>query len=72
MKRTAICLGIVLASGIVSAAGPEDEVTLESAAPVVVKTAPEAGTADVDPGLTEIKITFSKAVPYLLVFKTRI
>ena len=28
--------------------------------PVVVKTVPEAGTTDVDPGLGEIKVTFSK------------
>ena len=37
-----------------------DEVTLESVAPVVVKTVPEAGVNDVDPKLTEIKVTFSK------------
>ena len=36
------------------------EVTLESAPPVVVKTAPEAGSAEVDPGTTEIRVTFSK------------
>ncbi|HUP79225.1 MAG TPA: Ig-like domain-containing protein, partial [Pirellula sp.] len=28
--------------------------------PVVVKTVPEAGASDVDPKLTEIKVTFSK------------
>ncbi|HMP04482.1 MAG TPA: Ig-like domain-containing protein [Gemmatales bacterium] len=37
-----------------------DEVTLENVPPVVVKTVPEAGAADVDPKLTEIKVTFSK------------
>ncbi len=37
-----------------------DEVTLESVPPVVIKTVPEAGAADVDPALTEIKVTFSK------------
>lgn len=36
------------------------EITLESAPPVVVKTVPEAGTGDVDPATTEIKVTFSK------------
>jgi RNA polymerase sigma-70 factor (ECF subfamily) len=36
------------------------EVSLESAPPVVVKTVPPAGTRDVDPGLTEIQVTFSK------------
>lgn len=37
-----------------------DDVTLESVPPVVVKTVPEAGAAEVDPKLTEIKVTFSK------------
>jgi hypothetical protein len=36
------------------------EVTLESVPPVVIKTAPEAGAANVDSGLAEIKVTFSK------------
>ncbi|TAL05093.1 MAG: hypothetical protein EPO07_04140, partial [Verrucomicrobia bacterium] len=38
------------------------EVSLESAPPVVVKTVPKAGATDVDPALTEIKVTFSKAM----------
>jgi beta-lactamase regulating signal transducer with metallopeptidase domain len=33
---------------------------LENASPVVVKTVPENGAEDVDPNLTEIKVTFSK------------
>jgi RNA polymerase sigma-70 factor (ECF subfamily) len=37
-----------------------DELTLETAPPVVLKTIPAAGSADVDPGLTEIQVTFSK------------
>lgn len=37
-----------------------DEVTLESVPPVVVNSVPAAGTADVDPKTTEIKVTFSK------------
>ena len=36
------------------------DVTIESVPPVVVKTVPKAGTGDVDPKLTEIKVTFSK------------
>jgi hypothetical protein len=39
---------------------PQSEVSLETVPPVVVKTVPEAGVADVDPATTEIKITFSK------------
>jgi RNA polymerase sigma-70 factor (ECF subfamily) len=45
-----------------SAAIAEDEVTLENVPPVVVKTVPEAGAADVDPALAEIKVTYSKAM----------
>ncbi|MCX7699683.1 MAG: Ig-like domain-containing protein [Gemmataceae bacterium] len=37
-----------------------DDVTLENVPPVVVKTIPEAGSADVDPKLKEIRVTFSK------------
>jgi Big-like domain-containing protein len=33
---------------------------IDSMAPVVVKTIPEAGTKDVSPGVMEIKVTFSK------------
>ena len=38
------------------AAGPP----LENAQPVVLKTTPVAGTADVDPATTELRVTFSK------------
>ncbi len=34
--------------------------SVDSIAPVVVKTVPEAGTKNVAPGETEIKVTFSK------------
>jgi hypothetical protein len=34
--------------------------TVDSVAPVVVKTFPEAGAKDVAPGVVEIKVTFSK------------
>jgi RNA polymerase sigma-70 factor (ECF subfamily) len=45
---------------VVGVAARADDVTIESVPPVVVKTVPEAGAADVDPKLTEIKVTFSK------------
>jgi RNA polymerase sigma factor (sigma-70 family) len=35
-------------------------ITVQTVPPVVVKTVPAAGAADVDPALTEIKVTFSK------------
>jgi hypothetical protein len=33
---------------------------IDSIAPVVVKTVPEAGSKDVSPGTVEIRVTFSK------------
>ena len=53
----------ILAALVVGLSGPAaraDEVTLESVPPVVVKTIPAAGAGDVDPKLTEIRVTFSK------------
>jgi len=38
----------------------KESVTLESVPPVVVKSVPAAGADDIDPALTEIKVTFSK------------
>ena len=43
-----------------SAPALAQEIDLATAPPVVVKTVPEAGADAVDPGLTEIKVTFSK------------
>ena len=51
---------VVLLTGSVATRAQADDVTLESVPPVVVKTVPQAGSADVDPKLTEIKVTFSK------------
>jgi hypothetical protein len=59
MKRAALIL-VALVGGFMGAAARADEVTLASVPPVVVKTVPEAGAGDVDPKLTEIKVTFSK------------
>jgi hypothetical protein len=47
---------LVFASAVAFA----DDLTVQTAPPVVVKTVPPSGAADVDPGLTEIKATFSK------------
>jgi RNA polymerase sigma factor (sigma-70 family) len=38
----------------------DDSITVEKVPPVVVKTSPVAGTPDVDPSVSEIKVTFSK------------
>jgi Bacterial Ig-like domain len=37
-----------------------DEITLDTARPVVIKSVPESGSAAVDPSTTEIRVTFSK------------
>jgi len=37
-----------------------DEISVESALPVIVRTLPQAGAADVDAKTTEIQVTFSK------------
>ena len=52
----------ILIVGVAYSRGAADaqEVTLESAPPVVVRTAPEAGSAEVDPGTAAIRVTFSK------------
>ena len=52
-------IGLTLAAMLASCARA-DEVTLKSVPPVVVKTEPQAGADDIDPKLTEIKVTFSK------------
>src|SRR5262245_26020475 len=59
MKHVTVVL-VVLVGGLVGATVRADDITLESVPPVVVKTVPEAGAAEVDPKLTEIKVTFSK------------
>ncbi len=52
----ALTLGVCLKGRAQTAATP----TVDSVAPVVVKTVPEAGAKDVAPGVVEIKVTFSK------------
>ncbi len=47
----AACMAVSIRAG---------EISLETAPPVVVRTAPAAGATDVDPSITEIKVTFSK------------
>jgi RNA polymerase sigma-70 factor (ECF subfamily) len=51
---------VTLMGAVTAVAVRADDVTLESVPPVVVKTVPAAGADDVDPKLTEIKVTFSK------------
>ena len=58
MKSCRVVVAVML--GLIGSAAWAEDVTLESVPPVVLKTVPEAGTADVDPQLTEIKVTFTK------------
>src|SRR5436853_4146816 len=66
LKRAA-CLMAIAAGAFALAAAPSDKKPVamgidgvKTAPPVVVTTEPRAGADDVDPALTEIKVTFSK------------
>ena len=54
-----ILLSSLLLTNILSLAIAQ-EITLDTARPVVIKSVPESGSAAVDPSLTEIRVTFSK------------
>lgn len=56
--KTKLFLSLLLTSAISIALA--EEITLDSARPVVIKSVPESGSAAVDPGTTEIRVTFSK------------
>ncbi|HVC95711.1 MAG TPA: Ig-like domain-containing protein [Pirellulales bacterium] len=58
--KCAVMIFVASVSGLAGALTWSEDVTLESVPPVVVKTVPEAGASEVDPELTEIKVTFSK------------
>jgi hypothetical protein len=57
-------MATVMALALLEAPAPprNTEPSLATAPPVVVKTEPVAGASDVDPALTEIKVTFSKTM----------
>jgi RNA polymerase sigma-70 factor (ECF subfamily) len=62
-QKTLLQLLPVAAMLIVTvAARGETQISLASAPPVVVKTFPVAGAQGVDPALTEIRVTYSKAM----------
>src|SRR5262245_1798143 len=58
----AIALALAALAGAAIERALTAELSLDSAPPVVVRTTPTAGEADVDPGLAEIQITFSKVM----------
>src|SRR5690349_13647382 len=60
MKRRLMFSAFIAGGVLLSGTAHAQEITLEAAPPVVIKTVPEAGADAVDPGLTEIRVTFSK------------
>ena len=52
--------GVVVLLFCVASLKADDDVNLQSAPPVVVKAVPQAGTDEVDPAITQIKVTYSK------------
>lgn len=60
MKTKLILTTLLLAA--INTGFTQTPASLETAPPVIVKTSPIAGTADVDPALTEIRVTFSKTM----------
>ena len=59
VARWALAGLLVMGCGVSLALGAE-ELTVSTAPPVVIRTVPEAGQADIDPALKEIRATFSK------------
>lgn len=62
-RRYTLTAVALVATGLALAARPTaaaDDFSVDKAPPVVVKTVPAAGTADVDPKTKELRVTFSK------------
>jgi len=60
MKTTILVASIITATALCGWAQTGAAPDIDTIAPVVVKTVPEAGSKDVAPGETEIKVVFSK------------
>ncbi|HEX5223420.1 MAG TPA: HEAT repeat domain-containing protein [Verrucomicrobiae bacterium] len=60
--KTKLWIGLTTMLVGVATLGVAADISLETAPPVVVKTVPTAGATDVDPALTEIKVTYSKVM----------
>jgi RNA polymerase sigma-70 factor (ECF subfamily) len=58
-KITYLLILSIIGAALLSEARAED-ISLETARPVVVKSTPEAGADGVDPSTTQISVTFSK------------
>jgi hypothetical protein len=57
LDKTLLIIVLFVLVGIAKA---DDQVSLATAPPVVVKAVPQAGTDNVDSSITEIKVTYSK------------
>ena len=60
VRRIPIALLVAAMTSLPTGPMHAEQLSLRSAPPVVVRTVPVAGTTDVDPALTEIRVTFSK------------
>src|SRR5262245_13796006 len=60
--KTPITLPVAAMAVLLAQSALSSEISLESAPPVVIRTVPVAGSENVDPALTEIQVTFSKAM----------
>lgn len=61
MKMTLyLCFCIMFTLCIAGQYAQAENISIQNLQPVVVKTIPESGSSDVDPKLSEIRITFSK------------
>ncbi len=60
--KTNLSLLLLTATAALISPAAEEELSLASVPPVVVRTVPAAGEAAVDPALTELQVTFSKAM----------
>jgi hypothetical protein len=62
MKTTILLFTAVVLASQSAGVSIASQITLETAPPVVVRTVPVAGSVDVDPALSEIRVTYSKAM----------
>lgn len=53
-------LALLVVGAALGGTARAQDVTVEMAPPVVVKTVPEAGSVEVDPATAEIRVTYSK------------
>jgi hypothetical protein len=60
MKLASVFAALLCVTSLAAAAEAPKEISVATMPPVVIKTVPEAGSMNVDPATTEIRVTFSK------------